>query len=113
MYYAAEARNWDLARFEREEVLEDLDTVAALKPEERGVSLTGIIVAFTNSAGPLAALKDAMDVSDRALFRKAYGDCVVMCNACHTSTGRPIVITVPTNPPVFNQRWDPATPGEK
>lgn len=113
MYYAAEARNWDLARFEREEVLEDLETVAALKPEEHGVSLTGIITAFTNSAGPLSALKDAIDVSDRGLFRKAYGDCIVMCNACHTSTGRPIVITVPTNAPVFNQRWDPATLGQK
>ena len=29
LYYAAEARNWDLARFERQEIVEDLDTVAA------------------------------------------------------------------------------------
>jgi hypothetical protein len=115
LYYAAEARNWDLARFEREEIVEDLNTVAALKPEENGVSLVGIIGAFTNSpSGPLSCLKDAFDVSDRPLFRKAYQDSVLMCNACHQSTGRPfIVITVPTNPPVFNQRWEPVTDSAK
>lgn len=115
LYFAAEARNWDLARFEREEIIEDLDTVVALKPEDNGVSLAGIIGAFTNSSsGPLASLKDAIDVSDRPLFRKAYQDCIVTCNACHQSTGRPfIVITIPTNPPVFNQRWEPFATTQK
>jgi hypothetical protein len=109
LYYAAEARNWDLARFERGEIVEDLETVAALKPEENGVSLVGIISAFTNSVtGPMAEMNDAIGVSDRQLFRKAYQDTILMCNACHSATGRPfIVITVPTNPPVFNQRWEP------
>jgi hypothetical protein len=115
LYYAAEARNWDLARFEREEIVEDLNTVAALKPEENGVSLAGMIGAFTNSlSGPLASLKDALDVSDRPLFRKAYRDSILMCNTCHQSTGRPfIVITSPTNPPVFNQQWESAAYGAK
>jgi hypothetical protein len=115
LYYAAEARNWDLARFEREEIVEDLNTVVALKPEENGVSLVGIIGAFTNSpTGPLSSLKDAFDVSDRPLFRKAYQESILMCNACHQSTGRPfIVVTIPTNPPVFNQQWEPATYGVK
>lgn len=108
LYFAAEGRSWDLARFEREEVIEDLSTVASIKPDDNGVSLAGIIGAFTNSVdGPLASMKDAIDVSDRALFRKAYQDSLVMCNSCHQSTGRPfIVITVPTNPPVFNQQWE-------
>ena len=109
LYYAAEARNWDLARFEREEIEEDLETVAVLKPTENNVSLAGIISAFTNATtGPMAAMNDAIAVSDRQLFRKAYQDTALMCNACHQATGRPfIVITVPTNPPVFNQRWEP------
>ncbi len=106
LYFAAEARNWDLARFERLEIEEDLTTVAALHPEEKGVNLAGVIGAFKETQ--LAALKDAIEVSDHPLFRKAYQDCIVMCNACHQSTGRPfIVITVPTNPPVFNQQWEP------
>jgi len=109
LHYAAEARNWDLARFERGEIEEDLETVAAMRPEENGASLVGIISAFTNSVtGPMAAMNDAIAVSDRQLFRKAYTDTTAMCNACHQATGRPfIVITAPTNPPVFNQRWEP------
>jgi hypothetical protein len=108
LHYAAEARNWDLARFERGEIEEDLETVAALKPQENGVSLVGIISAFTNSVtGPMAEMNDAITVSDRQLFRKAYQDTTLMCNACHQATGRPFIsITVPTNPPVFNQRWE-------
>ncbi len=105
LYYAAEARNWDLAYFERGEILENLEVVAALKPEERGVSLTGIVEAFKNTQ--LAALKEAIDMKDRSLFRSAYLEAMNMCNTCHQSTGRPfIVITVPTNPPVANQQWE-------
>jgi hypothetical protein len=109
LHYAAEARNWGLANFERGEIEEDLDTVAAMKPEENGVSLVGIISAFTNTVtGPMAAMNDAIAVSDRQLFRKAYQDTALMCNACHQATGRPFIfITVPTNPPVFSQRWEP------
>ena len=115
LYFAAEARNWELARFEQQEILEDLNTVAALRPHENQTDLIGIITAFTNSpTGPLAYVKDAIDVSDRRLFRKAYSDSVLMCNACHQSTGRPfIVITTPTNPPVFNQQWEAYNPTPK
>jgi hypothetical protein len=110
LHYAAEARNWDLARFEREEIQEDLETVAAMKPQDNGVNLVGIISAFTNSVtGPMAQMNDAISVSDRQLFRKSYQDMASMCNACHQATGRPFIfITIPTNPPVFNQRWEPA-----
>jgi len=111
LHYAAEARNWDLARFEREEIAEDLETVAAMKPQDNGVNLLGIISAFTNGvSGPMAQMNDAIAVSDRQLFRKSYQDMTAMCNACHQATGRPFIfITTPTNPPVFNQRWEPAS----
>ena len=48
LYFASEARNWDLARFERGELEENLKAAAALRPEERGVNLAGIIDAFKN-----------------------------------------------------------------
>jgi hypothetical protein len=110
LHYAAEARNWGLARFEQGEIIEDLGTVAALKPEENGINLLGIISAFTNTvSGPMAEMNDAIGVSDRQLFRKSYQDTIQMCNACHQATGRPFIfITVPTNAPPFNQQWEPA-----
>jgi hypothetical protein len=112
LYFAAEARNWHLAQFERGEILENLEVVAALRPEEHGVSLSGIMDAFKNTQ--LVALKDAIEMKDRRLFRDAYREALVMCNTCHQSTGRPfITITIPTNPPVSNQRWELPTDGGK
>ncbi len=106
LYFAAEARNWDLATFMRGEILENLDVVAALVPEERGVNIASLVDAFKNT--PLAALKDAIEMKDRGMFREAYRDCIVMCNSSHQATGRPfITITVPTNSPTSNQQWEP------
>ena len=106
LYYAAEARNWELARFERVELIERFDTVAALQPQIGTVNLVGVLDAFKQTQ--LTALQDAIDMKDRGLFREAYRESVAMCNACHQSTGHPyIVITIPTNPPVANQQWEP------
>ncbi len=112
LYFAGEARNWDLARFERGEMLEHLDVVAALRPAEGAVSVTGIMDAFKNTQ--LAAIKDAIEMKDRGLFREAYRESIIMCNTCHQATGRPfITITIPTNPPVSNQRWEAPVSGGK
>jgi hypothetical protein len=111
LYFASEARNWELARFERGEILENLNAVAALRPEERGVSITGMLDAFKTTQ--LVSLLDAVNMKDRRMFREAYQEAILMCNTCHQATGRPfIAITIPTNPPVSNQRWDPAPPVE-
>lgn len=112
LYFASEARNWDLAAFECGELEGNLNAAAALRPEERGVGLSGIVDAFKNTQ--LVALKDAIDLKDRGLFREAYKESVLMCNGCHAATGRPfITITAPTHSPVSNQRWELPPAGEK
>jgi len=106
LYFAAQARNWDLARFEQGEVEEGLEKITLLRPQENGVNLSGIADAFKQTQ--LEALKDAIEMKDRTMFRDAYQQSILMCNTCHQSSGRPfLVITTPTNPPVTNQRWDP------
>ena len=73
--------------------------------KENGVNLAGIFEAFKQTQ--LVSLKDAVEMKDRGLLREAYRDSILMCNTCHQSTGRPFIsITIPTNPPVSNQRWD-------
>jgi hypothetical protein len=104
LYYAGEARNWDLATFERNEIEGLLGKVAVLRPAENNVKIDEIINTFKQT--PFTAVKDAIDVKDRKLFRQAYNDSLAMCNACHQATGRPfIAIITPTNAPVSNQRW--------
>ena len=97
LYFAGEARNWDLALFERGEILEHLAVVAALRPGEGAASIVGIMDAFKNTQ--MVALKDAIAMKDRGLFREAYREALGMCNTCHQSSGRPFIsITIPTNP---------------
>ncbi len=111
LHFASEARNWDLALFEWAEIEAKLNATAALRPEERGVGLSGIIDAFKQTQ--LVALKDAIDLKDRSLFREAYKESIRVCNGCHEATGRPfITITAPTLSPVSNQRWELRSSGE-
>jgi hypothetical protein len=104
LYFAGEARNWDLATFERNQIEELVEKAAILRPVENGVKLDEVINTFKQT--PFSAVKDAIEVKDRNLVRQAYNDSMAMCNACHQATGRPfIAIVTPTNPPVSNQRW--------
>jgi len=104
LYFAGQAGNWKLADFELDEITENLDNAAAMRPEENGVKLGGVVDAFKQSQ--LADLKRAVDNHDARAFHQKYVESMAMCNSCHASTGRPfIVITEPTAPPVSNQRW--------
>lgn len=110
--FAGTAGNWDLARFELDEIEEGLRTVAALRPAENGVDLVGLVDAFEQTQ--LAELTEAIEASDPGRFDRAYLEAMAMCNSCHERTGRPfLVITAPSAPPVPNQRWapPPASPG--
>ncbi len=109
LYYAAEATNWPLAQYETGVIEDTLAEVPIVRPQENGVPLGAVINAFKNSQW--AALKEAVGHQDLDAFHKSYNDMLFVCNACHQATGRPFIqITVPTQPPVPNQRWAPAPP---
>ena len=106
LFYAAKAGNWNLANFEIDEVKENLENAAALRPEEKGVKLHGVVDAFEQTQ--IAAMDSAVSQHDLKTFRQNYSDAILVCNSCHRSTGRPfIIITEPTAPPVSNQQWAP------
>ncbi|HUL43913.1 MAG TPA: hypothetical protein VLY03_06110 [Bacteroidota bacterium] len=109
LYFAGQAENWKLADFELDEITENLDNAALMRPEEHGVKLGGVVDAFKQSQ--LADLKHAVDTRNEKEFHQKYLESMAVCNSCHAATGRPfIVITEPTAPPVSNQRWAvPAT----
>jgi hypothetical protein len=107
LYYAGKAGNWPLVEFEMTELDEGLAAVPSVRPQENNVPLAPVIDAFRNSQW--AALKDVVSRKDTAGFEKAYGDVLMVCNACHQATGKPfIVIIPPTQSPASNQRWEPA-----
>ena len=109
LHYAAKAGNWKLADSEVDEIQENLDKAALLRPEENGVKLAGVIESLKQTQ--LAGMKKASAQGERSLFSKSYDETMSACNSCHRTTGRPfIVITEPTAPPVANQQW--ASPKE-
>jgi hypothetical protein len=106
LYYAARAANWGLAGFEIDEVKENLEKGAMMRPEENGVHLAGVVDAFEQTQ--IEAMKSAVAQRDTASLFGAYSDAILVCNSCHRNTGRPfIIITVPSAPPVSNQQWAP------
>jgi hypothetical protein len=104
LFYAARAKNWKLAAFEIDEVKENIEKAAVLRPEENGVRLGGVVDAFERTQ--IALLSDAVERQDPEAFRNGYAGALEVCNSCHRATGRPfIVIIEPTAPPVPNQQW--------
>ena len=105
LYFAGQARNWELAGYELYEVEENLDKSATLRPEEHGVSLAELTDAFKQAQ--LSALRVAIEAEDAKAFRAAYEEAMSVCNACHMEVERPfLVITLPDAPPVTNQQWE-------
>lgn len=109
VWFAGENGNWPLAKFETGEIIEGIDGAKASRPA------TGpLLDAFTS--GTLAQLDKAIDAKDKSQFEATYQQTVDFCNGCHVGytgdakypQGRPFIkITVPTQPPVYNQQWTP------
>lgn len=106
LYFAAQAKNWALADFELDELEENLQAAVSLRPEERGVRLGGVFEAFKSTE--LKQMRESLASKNMEDFNRSYKNSLMVCNSCHTATGRPfIVITLPSGPPVTNQMWKP------
>jgi hypothetical protein len=92
---AGVAQNWDYAAYELDELSETFDDVGKLILKHGALSIPQAIAATVKQ--PLDALDAAIKAKDSAGFAKAYADLTTGCNACHQSSGHPmIVIQVPS-----------------
>ena len=106
LWYAASARNWELAAYQLGEIKEIMSDVEDLYPKFKdlplGQMLDGVIT------GPIAELEKALDAKDFGKFSAGYGKLTEACNACHQATGNGfIVIQRPANPGFPNQDFRP------
>ena len=62
LFFAARAENWKLAAFEIDEVKENIEKAAVLRPEENGVRLGGVVDAFEQTQ--IAQLSAAVERQD-------------------------------------------------
>ncbi len=105
LWFAANADNWDMAKYQLGEMLEIQEVGETTRPGR-----APMLKAF--EANYLGSLDKAIDAKDKAAFTKAFNDTIAGCSACHTaSTGtnwnsyRFVSIQVPKINPAFYVDW--------
>lgn len=109
LWFAGEARNWNLATFQVQELQEALDAVVEYNPDDPNFQperLADVLPAMTR--GPIADLRKAVDAKDKAAFEKAFDGLSAACTGCHRAAGNPLlVIQRPKTPLLDNLRLAP------
>jgi hypothetical protein len=106
LWFAGNARNWDLTGYECDELKEGFEDAAKLVPMVNDVSVAQVIDRI--NAGELTDLEKAIQAHDFGKFTSAFDRLTAACNACHQTTKHAfIVIQRPTTLPYSNQSFSP------
>ena len=104
LWFAGEAKNWDLAGYEIDELKEGLEDAAKFYPTHDGIPVGEMIKA--NVTGPLDQLAKAVTEKSASKFNQAFDDLTAACNICHAGANKAFIkIRRPTQPPVSNQEF--------
>jgi len=106
LWLAAESENWDLAGYQVDELEEGFADAVRFHPEHKTAPrpLTQMIPDFT--AGPVGALRVAIEAKSASAFRSAYDALTQGCNGCHVEAGFGFNIVVrPSVNPFTNQQF--------
>jgi hypothetical protein len=109
LWFAGEARNWDLASYEVKELGEGFDDVVKLHPthEESPVAPKDAIPRMITA--PLDDVRGAVEKKDSVRFEQAYDALTKACNDCHRATNFGFnVVQRPATNPYSNQVFAPS-----
>jgi len=105
VWFAGKSSNWDLARYEIDELREAMEAAQSLHATKNGVDISNVLVSVLQTQ--ISQLSEAVNRMNQSDFTHAYEDALSACNGCHEASGhRFIKITRPIAPPVPNQQWD-------
>ncbi len=106
LWLAGDARNWELADYEIDELKEGLEDIVKYFPVYKDMPVGQMIEA--TAMAPIAEVEAAVKTRDRTKFASAFDKLTGACNTCHTSSNRPfIVIQRPTGSAFPNQSFAP------
>lgn len=108
LWFAGQAENWALAAYETDELEEGFSDVVTFHPTHKGspTPLSQLIPEF--SAGPIEALRSAIEHRDLVEFTVAYDSLTQGCNGCHRAAAFSFnVVERPSANPYSNQDFDP------
>jgi hypothetical protein len=106
LWFAGQAENWALAAYETDELEEGFLDVVRFHPTHKGspAPLSQLVPEFT--AGPIDALRSAIERRDLAGFTAAYDSLTQGCNSCHRAAEFSFnVVERPSANPYSNQRF--------
>jgi cytochrome c553 len=106
LWLAGNARNWNLADYQLDELKELLEDVAKRIPRYRDVPVGQMIEAATLPS--LEEVEAAIKMRNGRAFATAFDKLTAACNACHEAANRGfIVIRRPAMSPFPNQSFSP------
>jgi hypothetical protein len=116
LWFAAEKRNWPLARFFFDQGRQQIRWTLALRPERALPPPTGGTVNLRGLFTPMdmsvfAELQLAIEDEDAEAFTAAYKQTLTACHSCHTAVQMPFLRPViPTVQPSSMISFDPLAP---
>lgn len=109
LWLAGQAKNWELAAYELDELGEGFEDAMKFHPTHKDspVKLTEVIPKM--GIAPVDELRRAVDAKDAAAFVRAYDALTAGCNNCHQSTNFSFNrVQRPAANPYPNQLFEPA-----
>lgn len=103
LWFAGNARNWELASYELDEIKEGMDDAVKFHPVfKKDAPIADILAKFTTQ--PLNEIESAIRAKDGVKFKKSFDKLTKACNECHQAAGQGfIVIKRPSVLPYSNQ----------
>jgi hypothetical protein len=106
LWLAGNARNWDLADYQVDELKEVLEDITKRVPKYRDVPIGQIIE--TTTTAPIGEIEAAIKTRDSKAFATAFDKLTTACNGCHEAANRGfIVIQRPATSAFPNQIFAP------
>jgi hypothetical protein len=106
LWLAGNARNWDLADYQADELKELFEDIAKRVPKYRDVPIGQMIESTTMA--PISEIEGAIKSRDSGKFIAAFDRLTAACNSCHEAANRGfIVIQRPATSPFPNQQFAP------
>jgi hypothetical protein len=86
LWFAGEARNWNLADYELDELQEGFDDVVTYHPTHKDSPLPLSELVPKIMSQPMQSLRQAIEAKDTPGFEKSFDDLTAACNSCHQAT---------------------------
>jgi hypothetical protein len=111
LWLAGDAKNWDVAAYELDELGEGFDDVIKYHPTHEGSPMPPKDAIPRMIPEPLMQVRSAVEKKDSAAFAAAYDKLTEACNSCHMATNFGFnVVQRPASNPYPNQVFTPRKP---